>query len=118
MSYLILKLTGAPTLGKNIDKRPETPDSLPKYLNERLPEQNSKMLREVQQWIDELFEYRDRPLDEKELVNSDEQVEDVEETSKGTVKESPCGKVNCSSCPHGPYCEGDTVKPDYSGKAE
>ncbi len=104
---------------------PDPPDSLPKYLSEGLPKQNDETLREVQQWLDELLEYRDRPLEEKELANSDERVEDLEETSKGTivVKKVPCGKETCSSCPHGPYRylyyrEGNTVKSDYLGKAE
>jgi len=39
------------------------------------------------------------------------------------LKEVPCGKKNCSSCPHGPYKyrvyrDGDTVKTEYLGSAE
>ena len=104
---------------------PEPPDSLPNYLSKGLPKQNDETLREVQNWIDELLEYRGRPLDEDEVVDTDEQIEDVKQSSKGTVvvKKVPCGKDSCSTCPHGPYKylyyrEGDKVKSDYLGKAE
>ena len=103
----------------------EPPDSLPKYLSKGIPKQNDETLREIQSWIDELLEYRNHPLEEDEVVDSGEKIEDVEQSSKGTVvvKKVPCGKDNCSTCPHGPYKylyyrEGDKVKSDYLGKAE
>lgn len=103
----------------------EPPDSLPKYLSKGIPKQNDEMLREIQSWIDELLEYRNRPLEVEEVLDSSEKIEDVEQSSKGTVvvKKVPCGKDNCSTCPHGPYKylyyrEGDKVKSDYLGKAE
>ncbi len=112
-------------LGKSMSDGPAPPDSLPKYLSEGLPKQNSETLREVQNWIDELLEYHDRPLEEDEVVDHGEQVEDVEQSSRGTkvVKKVPCGKDNCSTCPHGPYIyyyrrEGDKVVSEYAGKAE
>ena len=106
-------------------EKPVPPESLPKYLSEGIPKQDSETLREAQQWINEVIEYRKRPLDEGEIVDTGEQVEDVEQSSKGTVvvKKVPCGKDNCSTCPHGPYKylyyrEGDRVKSDYLGKAD
>ena len=108
-----------------MSKEPTSPDSLPKYLAEGLPKQSSETLRDVQDWIDELLEYRDRPLEEDEVVDTGGQVKDVEQSSKGTVvvKKVPCGKDDCSTCPHGPYKylyyrEGDEVKSDYLGKAD
>ena len=108
-----------------MSEMPDPPDTLPKYLSEGLPKQDSETLHEVQDWIDELSKYHDRPLEENEVVDSGERVEDVEQSSKGTVvvKMVPCGKDNCSTCPHGPYKylyyrEGDKVKSDYLGKAD
>ena len=102
---------------------PAPPDVLPKYLSKGIPKQNDETLREIQSWIDELLEYRNRPLEEDEVVDSGEQIEDVEQSSKGSVvvKKVPCGKDKCSTCPHGPYKylyyrEGDKVKSDYLGR--
>ena len=53
---------------------PEPPDSLPKYFSEGTLEQNDETLRELQSWIDELLEYRDRPLEEDVVVDSGEQL--------------------------------------------
>lgn len=57
-------------------------------------------------------------------MDDGEELEDVEETGKGTivVKKVPCGK-DCGGCPHGPYRyayrrEGDKVVSEYLGKAE
>ena len=81
-------------------KTPPAPlDSLPKYLSEGLLKQRSETLREVQQWIDKLLEYRAQSLDEEEILDNDEQANEIEETSKGTVvvRMVPCGEENCSS---------------------
>lgn len=54
-------------------------------------------------------------MDDEEIVVG-ERVKEVEQSSRGTkvVKKVPCGKDNCSSCPHGPHVyyyrrEDDTV---------
>lgn len=110
--------------------QPPAPVSLPQYLADRVPKQDDATLRDLQAWIDALLEYRDRPLDEDELIDADESLEDVEATAKGTivVKKVPCGKDNCrcasgaESDLHGPYRyekrrEGDKVVSEYLGKA-
>jgi hypothetical protein len=86
-------------------KQPSPPESLPKYLAEGVPKQDDNTLRELQRWIDELIEYRaDISADEIE-VNDEESLEAIDDTGGTTtvIKNVPCGKDACSTCPHGPY---------------
>lgn len=67
-----------------------------------MPKQSDTSLRDLQTWIDALFEYRSRPLGEDDIVETDKSLEDVEETTKGPVvaKKVPCGK-DSGGRPHG-----------------
>jgi hypothetical protein len=38
--------------------QPSPPDSLPKYIADGIPKQDTETLRNLQTWIDELLEYR------------------------------------------------------------
>lgn len=108
-----------------MDTRPSPPNGLPKYLTEGVPKQDGDTLRALQEWIDELLEYReDVAVDEIEADNGEE-IQDVQESSGGTVviKKVSCGKENCK-CQrgelHGPYKyvvrrKGDGLEWDYRG---
>ena len=97
--------------------RPPAPDSLPQYLTEGVPKQDDADIRALQDWIDDLLEYR------QDVAAEGESVEAVEESSGGTVviKKVSCGKDNCkrqSGELHGPYKyiirrQGDSLDWDY-----
>jgi hypothetical protein len=108
--------------------RPHAPDGLPKYVREGIPKQSSEDLRAVQEWIDELIEYRqDVALDEIEASDG-ESIETVEETSSGTVViwKNTCGSKGCkcqSGELHGPYKyvvtrDGDSLNWEYKGPVD
>ncbi len=48
-------------------KQPETPNSLPKYLAEGIPKQDDQTLEELQEYLNELIEYRNRAVSEDEI---------------------------------------------------
>jgi len=58
-------------------------------------------------YANELASHREFvPTDElEEWADDSEQIAGVTRAHNGTIvlKEVPCGKKNCSSCPHGPY---------------
>ena len=88
--------------------RPPAPDSLPKYLAEGVPKQDDADLRALQDWIDDLLEYRQDVGTEDIDASEGESIEAVEESNGGTVviKKVSCGKDNCkcqSGDLHGPY---------------
>jgi hypothetical protein len=105
--------------------RPQPPDSLPQYLTEGVPKQNDGDLRSLQDWIDDLLEYRQDVAEEDIDVGKGESIESVEESSGGTVviKKVNCGKDNCkcqSGELHGPYKyivrrQGDSLDWEYKG---
>jgi hypothetical protein len=105
--------------------RPPAPDSLPKYLAEGVPKQDDADLRALQNWIDELLEYRQDVAAEEINTSEGESIEAVEESSSGTVviKKVSCGKDNCkchSGQLHGPYKyivrrRGDNLEWKYKG---
>lgn len=108
--------------------QPSPPDSLPQYLTEGIPKQNDEDLRAIQDWIDELLEYRQDISMEEIEVGEDESVEAVEESSDGTVviKKVTCGKDGCK-CQrgelHGPYKyivrrQGDSLDWSYDGPVD
>ena len=84
---------------------PEAPGSLPKYMREGVPKQSDETLEDLRSWIDEILEYRADISEEEIEADPGEEIEDVKETSSGTVviKKVPCGKDSCTKCPHGPY---------------
>lgn len=105
--------------------QPPAPDALPKYITEGVPKQDNQSLRDLQEWIDELLDYREEQL--AATIESDETIESVEHTGKGTIieKYQLCGKGNCKCADgdlHGPYkhrityVNGET-KWEYLGKA-
>lgn len=47
-----------------MDNHSMAPDSLPNYLADGVPKQDDQTLYDLQDWIDTLLEYRDRPINE------------------------------------------------------
>ena len=111
--------------GKTMPARPPAPDSLPQYLAEGVPKQDDMNLRALQDWIDDLLEYRQDVAAEDIDTGEGELIESVEESSRGTVviKKVSCGKDNCkcqSGELHGPYKyivrrQGDSLDWEYRG---
>lgn len=105
--------------------RPPAPDSLPQYLVEGVPKQADADLRTLQDWIDDLLEYRQDVATKDIDPEEGESIEAVEESSGETVviKKVSCGKDNCkcqSGELHGPYKyivrrQGDSLDWDYKG---
>jgi len=100
---------------------PDPPDSIPKYIKEGLLKQNDDTLRDISEYIDELLEWRNRPIEPAELDK--EGVVDVDRNSPEgaiVIRKNDCGK-DCAGCPHGPYKyhvyrkDGETIW-DYKGK--
>ena len=105
--------------------QPRPPDELPQYLAQGVPKQDDGTLRALQEWIDELLEYRKDVGADDIAVGEGESIQTVDESSDGTVviKKVSCGKDNCK-CQrgelHGPYKyvvrrKGDRLKWDYKG---
>lgn len=105
--------------------RPPAPEGLPQYLAEGVPKQDDTDLRALQDWIDDLLEYRQDIAAEDIDAGKSELIEAVEESSGGTVviKKVSCGKDNCkcqSGALHGPYKyivrrQGDSLDWEYKG---
>lgn len=111
--------------GKKMTQRPIPPDGLPQYLSEGIPKQDDDTLRALQQWIDELLDYRQDVPVEEIVADESEDIQDVQESNEGTVviKKVSCGKENCK-CQrgelHGPYKyvvrrKGSKLEWDYRG---
>ena len=56
-------------------EQPSPPTSLPKYLAEGLPKQDTETLQKVQNYIEALIEYRDQSVDTDELPEAAEPVD-------------------------------------------
>ena len=88
---------------------PSAPPSLPKYLAEGLPKQDSETLLETQEYLDELIEWKQRPVDEDDLSDSAEPVDGESDERRGTVviEKVTCGDESCKCMTdgekHGPY---------------
>jgi len=101
---------------------PEPPGEIPQYVADGVRRQDKETLRLIQEYAQNLINWLETPVDVEEAVDEDEELVDVQETSRGGAlveKEIPCGK-NCGGCPHGPYLyrvyrEGDKVKTEYLG---
>lgn len=104
---------------------PTPPKSLPKYLADGLPKQDTAALEDARDYIDELLEDRRQPVDVDELPDDAEPVEEDDQDEKGTIVKE---RVKCSSdCEcndgrgHGPYLyryfrENGSLTSEYVGK--
>lgn len=110
-----------------IAESPSPSDDIAQYIVDGLERQEPTTLRKIGEYANELASHREFvPADElEEWADDSEQIAGVTRSHNGTIvlKEVPCGKENCSSCPHGPYKyrvyrDGDTVKTEYLGSAE
>jgi heavy metal translocating P-type ATPase len=66
-------------------KQPSPPTSLPKYLAEGLPKQETETLQEVQNYVEALIGYRDQSVDIDDLPETAEPVDKPDNSEKGTV---------------------------------
>ncbi len=107
---------------------PNAPASLPNYIADGLPKQDTTTLRDVRTYIDALIEYREQPVETGELPDTAEPVKDDEQGKGTVVKEKvKCGDETCKCASgnsvdmHGPYLyryyrEGGKLKSEYLGK--
>lgn len=88
-----------------VSNPPKPPEPLPKYIGEGLPKQDTDTLRRTQEYITALIEYRENLSREEIQPDTGEEIEEIEDSGSTTtvIKKVPCGKENCSKCPHGPY---------------
>jgi hypothetical protein len=103
---------------------PSPPESLPKYLGDGLPKQDTETLEDVRDYVDDLLDHRGRPVDETDLPDDAEPV-DKDDSEQGTlVKERvKCG-ADCTCNDgrgHGPYLyryfrEDGKLRSEYVGK--
>jgi hypothetical protein len=107
------------------DTLPQPPDSLPKYIAEGLPKQDTETLEDVRVYVTELLEYRSQPVDEEDLPDDAEPVDEGDEAKGTLVKERvKCG-ADCTCNDgrgHGPYLyryyrEDGKLTSEYVGKA-
>ena len=88
---------------------PSAPPSLPKYLAEGLPKQDVEALLDAREFIDELIEWKQRPVEEDDLPDSAEPVDGESDERTGTVvmEKVTCGDESCKCMTddekHGPY---------------
>jgi hypothetical protein len=112
-------------------KKPAPPDSLPTYLAEGIPKQDTETLRDVQAYATALIDSREQPVQTDDLPETADPIDDPDESEKGTVvtEKVKCGDDSCkctSENPqdmHGPYLyryyrENGTMKSEYIGKAD
>jgi hypothetical protein len=87
---------------------PTAPPPLPKYLAEGLPKQDVGTLSDAHEYIDDLIEWKQRPVEDDDLPDSAELVDD-EDAERGTVvmEKVTCGDESCKCITegekHGPY---------------
>lgn len=103
---------------------PSPPEEVAQYIRDALDRQDPTTLRRIRDYSHELAQHRDFIPDEevKKQIDDNEVFDGVLRTHNGkiVVKEVPCGKANCSKCPHGPYKyrvyrDGSTFKTEYLG---
>jgi site-specific DNA-methyltransferase (adenine-specific) len=109
---------------EEINAAPSPPEEVAQYIRDALDRQDPTTLRRIRDYSHELAQHRDFIPDEKvkKHIDDNEVFDGVLRTHNGTivVKEVPCGKANCSKCPHGPYKyrvyrDGSTFKTEYLG---
>jgi len=105
------------------------PDSLPKYLAEGVPKQDTETLEELAKYVDALLEHRRRSVDIDELPTDADPVDQDTDRKGALVKERvKCGNENCKCASgnegdmHGPYLyryyrENGSLTSEYEGKA-
>jgi hypothetical protein len=112
-------------------EQPSPPSSLPQYLAEGLPKQDTETLHEIQNYTEALIEYRDQPLNTDELPETAEPVDESDSAESGTVvkEKVSCGDDSCQCASgdsedlHGPYlyryyrANGKT-RSEYIGKPD
>jgi hypothetical protein len=110
------------------ENQPSAPESLPKYIADGLPKQDIETLEDAREYIDELIEYQERPVEPADLPDNAEPVEDGDDSQQGTIVEQyrTCGDETCSCMTggekHGPYNyrywrEDGELQSEYEGKA-
>ena len=111
-------------------EEPTPPHSLPKYLAEGLPKQDTETLHDIHGYVEALIEHREQPVEEDELPETAEPVDDVDASGKGTVvkEKVKCGDDSCKCASgnpedmHGPYLyryyrDNGKIKSEYIGKS-
>jgi hypothetical protein len=109
--------------------QPNAPGLLPKYLADGLPKQDIETLEAAREYIDELIEWQDRPVEPADLPDDAEPVEDSDDSQQGTIVEQyrTCGDETCHCLTggekHGPYKyrywrEDGGLTSEYVGKAD
>lgn len=108
---------------------PAPPESLPQYLADGVPKQDTDTLRDLRAYVDALLEYRRQPVDEAALPAEAEPIDgDDDDGSKGTVvkEKVTCGDEACACMnggeKHGPYLyryyyADGSLTSEYVGKA-
>lgn len=105
---------------------PKAPASLPNYLADGLPKQDTETLSATRDWIEELIAWNQRPVEGDELPDEAEPVDDDDE-QRGTVvlEKVTCGDETCACMTdgkkHGSYLyryyrESGTLTSEYIGK--
>jgi hypothetical protein len=92
-----------------VENPPTAPESLPKYLRKGLPKQEVGPLTDAREYIEELIERKQRPVEDDDLPEEAEPVDDDDEGRSGTVvmEKVTCGDETCKCMTegekHGPY---------------
>jgi len=107
------------------DITPPPPESLPKYLANGLPKQETETLNDIRDYVNELLNHRRRPIYQADLPNDAEPVDEDNNGGKGTLVEErvKCG-ADCTCNDgrgHGPYLyryyrEDGKLTSEYVGK--
>lgn len=88
---------------------PIAPESLPKYLRNGLPEQEVGTLADAREYIEELIEWKQQPVEDDDLPDEAEPIDDESDERGGTVvmEKVTCGDETCKCLTegekHGPY---------------
>ena len=105
---------------------PKAPASLPQYLAEGIPKQDDATLEDIQRYVGELIEHRDKDVTGDDLPDDAEPVDDDGDAEGTVVKEKvTCGDENCGCMnggdKHGPYLyryfyKNGSLTSEYVGK--
>jgi hypothetical protein len=88
---------------------PSPPDLLPNYLSKGLPNQDLETLSATHDWIVELIELMEQPVEDDDLPDEAEPVDGDDDERRGTVvmEKVTCGDETCKCMKkgekHGPY---------------